>query len=258
MNRIIVLDSSSLEYRDTLWDERVFEITTKEILNIKYESINNINTLLQKLEDECSIKSKVMIYFRVDINDIVLKKELIQNGYYISETSIKLISKNVQQFDYNNIFKRNLDLTSSLSNNFQLQIKDIAYTSFNFSRFHEDPFVDVEKSKMRYKNWIDDLVKQNKQILVYQKNDNVYSFMFYEFLDETTVSLILGGSKKNYGQLTPSFWVSVFNYLKNSGVRTIEVVVSAGNITIINLYIMNGFLFKNVLLDYHKIIEKGK
>jgi len=258
MNEIIEFNNSILEYRDTPWDERVFEVTTKEVLNIKYENIDDVNTLLQKLENECFIKSKVMIYFRVDINDIVLKKVLIENGYYISETSTKLISKNVQQFDYNKIFKKNLDLTTALTDDFQLQIKDIAYTSFNFSRFHEDPFVNIGKSKMRYKNWIDDLIKQDKKVLIYQKNNNVYSFMFYEFLNETTVSLILGGSKENYGQLTPSFWVSVFNYLKNLGVKTIEVVVSAGNITIINLYIMNGFLFKNVSLDYHKIIEKGK
>lgn len=258
MNKTIILNNSVLEYRDTPWDEIIFEVVTKEILSLRYENINDVKILLQQLENECSAKSKVMIYFRTDINDIVLKKELIESGYYISETSVKLISKNVQQFNYNNIFKKNLDLKTSLNDDFQLQIKDIAYTSFNFSRFHEDPFVDVQKSKMRYRNWIDDLVKQNKKILIYQKNDIVYSFMFYEFINETTVSLILGGSKEKYGQLTPSFWVSVLNYLKNKGVKTIEVVVSAGNTTIINLYIINGFLFKNVSLDYHKIIKQGQ
>ena len=253
MSNVISINNSILKYRETPWDKKVFELETKEILDIKYKDAKDISLLLENLEKYFCREDDYLIYFRTDINNINLKENLIDNGYYIAETSVKLISKNVQKFNFSKIFKNNFELVTNITEEYKSQIKEIAYSSFKFSRFHEDPFVDISKSKQRYCNWIDDLILQNKYVLIYKENNIVYSFMFYEFINDTSVSLILGGSKEKYGQLTPPFWTSVFNYLKSKGVKNIEVVVSVANITIINLYIMNGFIVKNCTLDYHKI-----
>ena len=256
MSSVISINNSSLVYRKTPWDNKVFNIETKEILNIDYQSIDDIEKLIQSFES--TFDNNGLMYFRVDSNERILKEKLLSNGYYICETSINLISKNIQRFDFNKIFKKDYILNSNLNIDYIEQLKEICFSSFNYSRFHEDPFLKKEESKERYRNWIGDLVKQNKKILFYEKNKIVYSFMFYEIIEKDTVTLLLGGSKNSFGQMTPIFWTSVFNFLKNKGIKTINVTVSAANITILNLYLMNGFLIKNSTLDYHKLIYKDK
>lgn len=252
----IKINNSFLEYRDTPWDEKVFAIQTKEILNIEYKEFEAIDLLLKEFENE--FFNDGLAYIRVNSNDIKLKQKLLENGYYIAETSLKLTHKNIQKYNFNSVFKKNLELTSDLNTNFINQLKEIASSSFNYSRFHEDPFLDINKSKQRYANWINDLVQQDKKILIYQKQEIIYSFMFYEFFEQNKVNLILGGSKLGFGQLTPSFWISVFNFLKSKDAKSIDVVISAANITILNLYIMTGFSVKECTLDYHKKIIRSK
>ena len=79
--------------------------------------------------------------------------------------------------------------------------------------------------------------------------------MFYEFINSEKVDLILGGSKNGYGYMTPSFWASIMNNLQDKGVKKIDVLISASNIVIFNIYLKLGFLIKNTMFDYHKKID---
>ena len=250
----IIYNTSLLEYRDTPWDEKVFGLQTKEILNIQYdENLEDINELVILLENK--FDNDGLIYFRTSSNENILKKYLIKNGYYISETAFKLSIPKFQKKEYEvkntlNIIEKKLSV-QEIS-----EVKEIAKTSFNYSRFHEDPFISNELCNKRYENWIDDLIEQNKNVLIFKNSENeILSFMFYTKIDEK-VDLILGGSKKGYGLLTPSFFSSVILYLQKQGVKKVDVVISASNITIFNIYINLGFTIKETMFDYHKFIRR--
>jgi hypothetical protein len=251
----IETNGNEIAYRRTPWDERVFELETIEILGIDYRDEEGVMELLYQLEEH--IDSNGLIYFRNDSRDIVLKKIMLANNYYVSESSLELSHGKVQRCDFGNVYRNDLKLINTVSENNVGELKEIAVTAFNFSRFHEDPFLDVSKSRKRYEYWIDDLIEQKKKVLLYIKGDELVSFMFYEYVNEKKVDLILGGSKNGYGIMTPFFLSSVLSYLKDSGVKVVDVVISAANIQIFNMYINLGFQIKKPMLDYHKIIEKA-
>lgn len=252
---IIKYNSAFLEYRDTPWDKKVFNIDTKEILNIYYSSEDDINFLLLELEN--SFNNEGLIYFRRNSSDNLTKKFLINKNYFIAETSLKLTLNKIQKQDFSRNFKSNLVLNiNNISKENLLQIKEIAKTSFNYSRFHEDPFIDTKLSNLRYENWIDDLIKQNKNIITYQNSENeILSFMFYSCIDNK-VDLILGGSKKDFGLLTPSFFASIMKFFQTQNIKKIDVIISASNIVIFNIYINLFFTVKETMFDYHKFIIK--
>ena len=249
----IVFNNSFIEYRKTPWDENVFQISTLEINKIHGSNIEEITYLLNKLEG--SIKNKGLIYFRENSNNIFLKKILLMNGFYITEASAKLINSQIQKINFK-LFNRFLNLENKMKKEYIEDIKNIAYTSFEYSRFHEDPFIDIEKARKRYINWIDDLL-DTKNVLLYKSNGQIVSFMFYEKKDKK-VNLILGGSKKEYGLITPLFFSSVMEYLKKINIKKVEVLISMSNIVIFNLYIKLGFTIKTSMFDYHKFITKER
>jgi hypothetical protein len=247
----IIENENFIEFRETPWDKRAFDIKTIEIVNFNNISENN---LLKTMEN--NIKTEALIYYRSNSNNQHTKKIMINNNYYIAETAIHLFNYKIKSTNFSDKFRNKLKLDTVIQANDIQQLKDIAESAFEFSRFHEDPFVDINKSKLRYINWIDDLIKQEKKILIYRNSSNeVISFMFYEYLKEDKVDLILGGSKNSYGYITPSFWASVMTFLQEQNVKKIDVLVSASNIQIFNLYIKLGFTIRETLFDYHRKLQ---
>lgn len=253
MNIIIQFNDSYLEYRNTPWDQKVFNRETKEILYIHYSNPYDIKKLIESFEDKCSIDS--LIYFRVSSNDQKIKKVLFEQDYYIAESSLHLINTKIQKMDFSKIYKTRIKLSSEITNEHIKEIKDIAKTAFKFSRFHEDPFLDHKLANKRYTRWIDDLIMQNKEIIVYKDSENkVISFMFYD-ITNNKAKLILGGSKNNYGIITPSFFSAIMSYLQSRDIKKIDVIISNSNIVIFNIYITLGFTIKDTMFDYHKSIN---
>jgi len=249
-NFVIILTENDniLKYRETPWDKRAFGIETLEIMDFRNVSENS---LLKTIEDD--IDTNALIYYRANSNNQDIKKTMINNGYYITETPIHLFNYKIESMNISSVFKNNLHLDSKIQTDDINQLKEIAGNAFEYSRFHEDPFLDIPKCKLRYINWIDDLITQDKKVFIYKTSKNeVISFMFYEYLKEDKVELILGGSKNSYGYITPSFWSSLMTLLQKKGVKKIDVLVSASNIQIFNLYIKLGFSIKETLFDYHK------
>ena len=251
----IKVNDSLLSYRYTPWDKKIFDMETIEILDIINENSKDTTELLHKLEQ--LVNNDGLIYYRLNSNDIDLKQIMISNEYYSPEVSLELFNAKIQKIDFLNILKSNLDLTSEISHKDICEIKEIAKTAFNYSRFHEDPFLDSIKSSERYENWIEDLISQGKDILCYKKNNKIYSFLFYERSVKDSIHLILGGSRLGFGQMTPFFWSSFLTFFKKQGVKKINVIVSASNITILNIYLMFGFSILETKFDFHKIIKKS-
>jgi len=246
---------SVLTFRDTPWDKRCFEIDTKEILSIFYDNQLDLSHLIKEFES--TTQSKSLIYFRCDANDQLVKKIMIENGYYIAEVSLIMKLNKLQKVDFSRIYRNDIELGKTISDNDIEQLQSIAFADFKYSRFHEDPFIDSEKAKLRYFNWISDLVNQKKEILVYRQKDKIISFMFYD-IEGSKVDLILGGSKEGYGVMTPYFWSSMLTSLQKNDVKKVEVLVSTANIVIINLYIKLGFNVVKTSLDFHKMIDDFK
>ena len=249
----ITINNAELIYRHTPWDKKSFDMETREILSVKYESEEELNQLITAFEE--TLESDTLIYFRQDSNDQTAKKVLISKGYYIVEASLLIKLTKVQKIDFSKIYRNNLEIDDKIDENDIKQLQEIAYNSFDYSRFHEDPFLDIEKCRKRYANWILDLVEQGKKVFVHRQDGEVISFQFYT-LENNKAELILGGSKRGYGMMTLYFFSTVMTALQQQGVKKMETMISASNLGILNTYITFGYTVQTSFFDYHKILKK--
>lgn len=249
----ITMNDAKLSYRYTPWDAKSFGVDTREIMSVEYQDENDLGQLLSEFEK--TIDGDALIYFRQDSNDQAAKKVLFLNGYYIAEAALQIKLTKIKNIDFSKIYRNNLEIDDQINEEDISQLQDIAYHSFNYSRFHEDPFLDIEKSRERYANWILDLIEQGKKVYVYRQNNEVISFQFYT-LENNKVDLILGGSKEGYGMMTLYFFSTLMTDLQSKGVRRMDTMISSANLGILNTYVSFGYTVQKSFFDYHKILKK--
>jgi len=249
----IIVNNSELVYRETPWDKKSFGMETKEVLSVEYENENDLNLLITEFEK--IIDDNTLVYFRCDSNDQIVKKVMLTNNYYIAETSMLMKLARYKNVDFSKIYNNDLIIEDTIDDADIEELQKIAYDSFNYSRFHEDPFIDQEKARKRYSNWILELVKQEKKIFVYRQNGEIISFLFYS-IENNKADLILGGSKDGYGMMTLYFFSTILTHFQKNKIKKLEVMISASNLGILNTYITFGFTDQITFFDYHKIVKK--
>ncbi|MCI5218014.1 MAG: hypothetical protein D3914_02170 [Candidatus Electrothrix sp. LOE2] len=242
--------NSLLFYRDTHWDKKILGLDTKEILSIIYNNKSELHNIIDKFEN--TIFSKTFVYFRCDSNDQAIKQEMIKRKYYIAESALIMHHTKLHRIDFSKLYRSNLELDTNIDRTEIKKIQLMSYNTFNYSRFHEDPFIECEKARRRYYNWIPELIAQKNNLLVYRQDNEIISFMFFS-IEKETAKLILGGTKEGYGMMAPYFWSSVLMYLQKSNIKKVEAIISSANLVVLNLYINLGFNVKKTFFDYHKL-----
>lgn len=252
MNKIELDLYNYLIYRETPWDTKVFGFKTNEILEIKYKNVDNLVKLV-KLFDEENIKNNIKFtYARVDANNKALRKIIQDFNFYYAETSLDMVIRDIQRYDFISVFGKELPLIIPDEKDFE-EIKNIAKMSFDYGRFHEDYNISEEKAQNRYYFWIDDLKKRNK-FLVYKNKNIVESFLAYQPSKKNKdIRLILAGSKKDKAFLSIYFWASFMAYFQKLGYVKINAVISASNISIIRLYFKLNFFVEKTTVGFHKL-----
>jgi hypothetical protein len=148
--------------------------------------------------------------------------------------------------------KKRLNIKIATSDDY-LEVASIAKNVFNYSRFHEDPFIDKQNVNNRMSMWAEDMFNQGIPLIVSRNvAGGLDAFLFYRIDAEGKVELILGGCLPDKGFLAPFFWASFMELFIQQGYKKIETKISASNIVIANIYISFGFSVKETLLDFHK------
>ena len=251
MQKISNESGDFIEFRDTPWDMRSLGLSAIEVLNFQYATETGLAELFELLDEYCGAHHVDLAYLRIAATDKLAKKMLNRSGYEFIETSIKVVNPNIQKTSFEIKIPPRFELHPLVADDIP-QIVEIARDAFNFSRFHEDYNIGEVAARQRYAGWIGDLVAQHKNFLVYKAGGEVKSFLVYDEIAEKTISLILAGSEKSQGYLSPFFWSSFLAKLKGAGERRIEAVISAANISVINLYTQFGFKVEMTYFGFHK------
>lgn len=251
MDKITIDDNNFLTCRYTPWDERAFNLLTNEIMEINYNNEKYLENLL-KLYDDFSIFNKIKFsYTRIDSQDTLLRNTIQKKGFYYAETSYKVSLSKLKKIDFDSIIKTDLKLDIPTKEDID-QIKIISKNDFHYSRFHEDRNIDIDKARIRYYNWVDDLVNQKKMFLIYKHQNEVISFLIYDIYEDIC-NLILGGSKSDAGIMSYYFWSAFLKYFQKKEIKKINTIISASNLGILNLYSKFGFNFEKTLIGFHKL-----
>lgn len=249
--RIVQLnDSNSISFYETPWNNFIFDGGTNEIDSILFDSVENGNELLSLFEKISELDKIKYSSIRINPDNKLLKNILEDNGYANVETSIKAVS-NINQITKNELFNKFKFSIEKCDKSDLDTIKYIAESEFKYGRFSEDCKINPIQAKVRNSNWIDSLY-QNSNLIVGKVDSNIFGFMAFKISD-SRATLELGGVNSNYSQLAYPFWCKVFEKLKEFNVKSIDVMISASNIGIINLYSKFGFKFSETYFGYRKI-----
>jgi hypothetical protein len=254
MQKIEIDNRNFILFRPTPWDTKVFGFNTNEIKEFHCEDYRLLYRLLEMFDVYNRQNNIRFTYTRIDAKERLLKKLLQESGFYYAETSFYLTKKDLQEMKLCLKAKCNLPLTIPEENDFT-QIKDIAKRDFCHGRFHEDPFLDIDKAQLRFINIIDDQRNLNREFVVYKKGDEVLAFYVYS-IDMDKCDLILGGTRKERSMISYYFWATVLENLRKRGVREAGTMISAANVQIVNLYSFFDFHFEKTLLGFHKFYEE--
>jgi hypothetical protein len=250
MQSIKINDSNYISVDNTEWNSKALGYLTNEIYDIQFDSSELANELFNQFETNCLDNNITYTSLRMK-PDSKPKKELLERfGFINVETSILVNGslKNVKENKVLSRFKFTLRECEDADVN---TVKQIASNDFNHGRFFEDPMIDVDVAKLRNSNWIDDLRKKSK-VLVGEYDGAVFGFMALK-TNNQTANLELGGVDSNYSHLAYSFWYRIFEYLKNADNLSVNALISAHNINVVNLYSFFDFKFKESYIGYRKI-----
>jgi hypothetical protein len=251
-DRIALDEEHFLTYRDTPWDREVFGFQTNEILDIRCAEAGRLPDLLAKWDVSCRERGIRFAFTRVDTENRAFRKGLQENGFYYAETTFHVSRPGLDRADFSRE-RRNVRLEEPGDEDLAA-VRDIAANDFDFGRFHEDPLIDNALARKRYYNWIDNLLRQGCECLVYRARGEVLGFHIQR-IENRTAELILTGTRKSASLVSLSLWAAALEALRERGVKQAATVISASNLGVVNLYSYFGFKFDRALVGFHKFYE---
>ena len=250
MQTIKINDSNYISFDNTEWNSRVLGYNTNEIYDIQFESIELANELFTKFQTNCLDNNITYTSLRMK-PDSKPKKELLERFGFVNVETIIFVNSTLKNIKENKVLSKFKFVLRECEDDDVNSVKEIASTGFNHGRFFEDPMIDTDVAKLRNSNWIDDLRKKSK-VFVGEIDGVVFGFMALKNNNQI-VNLELGGVDSKYSHLAYSFWYRIFEHLTNENNLSVNALISAHNISVINLYSFFDFKFKESYIGYRKL-----
>ena len=249
-------ENNYLIFQNTSWNDKVLNFSSNEITKLEYNDIQKADMLISQFELICFENKIKFSAIRFDANKLETKFVLSKNDYYFAESSYILIKrlKNIKKLSIKTP-KLDININScflnQLSSEDLYEIFKIAGSTFHHGRFAEDCNFGKKISDERNMNWINNEIEGSNEIFLLRNKDNIVGFMMFSIKD-SDVSLLLGGISENYRLYAYNFWFKIMENLEYRGLENIKVVISAANISAVNIYSHFEFKFSELLLGYHK------
>lgn len=182
-------------------------------------------------------KDEIFIWTKISVNESAKLDCLQKLGFYIVDTNIQL-SLNTRMSDTKNTSIRFANSTDEQA------IKDLAKTSFKYSRFHLDPKISDKVASKIKEEWAGNYFygKRGRWMVVAEHNSKVVGFLqILSKSDSIIVVDLIAVNEKNRGKGFAKDMISYafINCLHNGG--KIEVGTQITNIASLDLYTKLGF-----------------
>lgn len=240
------------KWRRTPWDEKVFGKKTLEITEIVYENLVNLKKIFKEIYDLVEVEKIELVFFRYSSSDNDIKREAFINGfqivehsYHVKHSNISKLTQSGKRLSFRKVTPEDTD-----------SVMSIVTDSFLHGRFHEDPNIDLELAKERYKQWILQLMKET-DFFVLELKGEVGGFFNY-VINNDIIDLPLSGLSRKYSGLGGFMWKDMFKIIdENEDVKQVEIMISASNLAVLNLYTSLNFKITDSLFGYHKHIRRN-
>lgn len=232
----------NVELKDLAWDTEYF--------GVKSAKFTVSNSLTNKEFEE--LMAKAQEYEFVVINNI--NNDAINNMLIGSKSNSFLVDVNIQFEATANI--NNAEPYYEAENNIQINnmISEISSNSFNFSRFYNDPNIDVDLSKEIYLNWVkNSFNKTDKYFLVSHDEEETLGFLLFSISNEKEVVIeLISLDEKAQGKgIGTKLLKSLHFFCCRENIKTIKVGTQLDNLQAINFYQKKGFNLVSKTSIYH-------
>ena len=195
-------------------------------------------------------KDKIFIWTKISVDDLTKLEHLQKLGFYIIDTNIQL-SLNTKLSDTKNTNIRFANLTDEQS------IKDLAKSSFKYSRFHLDRKISEKVASKIKEEWAGNYFygKRGRWMVVAEYNSKVVGFLqILSKSDNIIVIDLIAVNEENRGKGYAKDMISYAFTNCLHGVGKIEVGTQIANIASLDLYTKLGFRISSssYVLHMHK------
>lgn len=236
---------SSYCFEELRWDTEYFGYKSAKVILKSRLTPKDKNDLLDimKLYDFVTIQNEENLpynnnwigeetsAFLVDINCQFLKEDV---DFNIKDSEFTIISDN---------FFKNEDIIR------------IAKSSFVFSRFYNDPYLNSDKTKTLYTNWVENsFEKTGKYFVRYMNSDQILGFLLFTLdkaLSTATIELLAVDSAFKGRQVGKTLIGQLEAFLKKESINLIKVGTQLNNIDAMNFYKSCGYDYSKCNSIYH-------
>ena len=123
-------------------------------------------------------------------------------------------------------------------------IIQIAKDSFNYSRFFNDPYLDIELSKEIYMKWVENSFQKEDKYFIIAKEDNiVFGFILFSYNNNQEIVIeLISLDKKSQGKgIGTKLINTLINKAQLNDVSKIKVGTQIDNLQAMNFYAKKGF-----------------
>lgn len=232
----------SFDFIDLQWDTNYFNVKSGKIILNDELNLSEIRKIIELTNP----------YDFITINN---KNNLPVNNFLLGNyTNAFLVDMNIQ-------FEMTIESNKAIhyfdaKNNFEedIELLKIAKSSFNYSRFYNDPFLDKELSQQIYFNWIkNSFYKKENFFIVAEENNQTLGYILFSFDSNSVItieliSLAIEAQGKGTGTKLLS---SLLYFAKQNNIHKIKVGTQIDNIQATNFYIKKGFNLTSISSIYH-------
>ncbi|WP_188074705.1 GNAT family N-acetyltransferase [Planococcus sp. ANT_H30] len=230
------------DFIDLPWDTEYFGVKSGKVVINEEIELHDIKEIIRLAE----------AYEFITINNI--NNQPLNNFLIGKYTNAFIVDTNVQfemnvqhkkgenYFDAMDTYKKNIDLIK------------IAENSFNFSRFYNDPFLNIQLSKQLYSNWINNsFSKKEKYFIVAEVNEEILGYLLFSFnkSDALTIELISLDKTAQGKGIGTKLLDSLVYFAGNNNIHKIKVGTQIDNLQAINFYMKKGFSLSSKSSIYH-------
>lgn len=246
----LVTPNLDLKAHEVSWDSKVFGNPVMEIYHFNVFNISNaFNDFSQYL---LWVKEQHigMISCRLQHQNLIESMLLESSGFRFIEMVLHPYINNLQEFE---ITVDPLKILPAIDTDIE-KLQSIAERAFFFERFYMDHRLDKNIASKRYCNWVKNTLSHRKQLLLKVINANrLVGFFIVEEIAPLTIYWHLTAidpefQGMGYGRQA---WLSMMQFFKLKGFKSIETTISARNIRVLNLYAQIGFRFKPPQMTFH-------
>jgi dTDP-4-amino-4,6-dideoxy-D-galactose acyltransferase len=245
-----MVHQNAYEFRNLEWDTNYFGVKSSRV------------TLKDKINKNQWVKIRNLIvendFIVIDnINNDSSNNFFISNllGVFLTDINFQFIKDIASNLDVKYIVDDNIIVKNNMEYN--KQIVDISESSYKYSRFFNDPFLDKAKAKNIYSHWVESsFSNENKYFLYYYDGSNILGYILFSLdceNNKAVIELISVKENMNNKGIGTKMMFHLESYLLNNvkGIRTLQVGTQSNNTKGINFYIKNGFKVRELRSVYH-------